>query len=120
MPQTSPDKIVIDTCLPVDLRGRAFLQWSAHHPRRLQEGSPLRSKNHRGASQDQPEARHPRAGKDAPLKPSTVPSVSLSPNSEKFENILRTIVTYRTTDLYNVGRGGPQEDWRPQVPGVLG
>jgi hypothetical protein len=33
---------------------------------------------------------------------------------------LRTIVTYRTTDLYNVGRGGPQEDWRPQVPGVLG
>ena len=47
----------------VDLRGSALLPGPSHHPCRLQEGSALRQQDHRGASQDEPEARLPRGGK---------------------------------------------------------
>lgn len=53
----------------VDLRGLALLLRSAHHPRRLQEGFAIRSKDHRGAAQDVAEARDHRAGTLSPHAP---------------------------------------------------
>lgn len=47
----------------VDLRGPSFLPRPPNHPRRLQEGSPLRPEDHRRATQDIAETSHSGAGK---------------------------------------------------------